>query len=112
MDFIVKKFETYKQERKEREEIINNLTKNVSRFAQKIEDLLQAVEEQDQYSKPNYLLLHGIPEKKQKNTGTMCIKGINEQLDLVINDKDIDRTHRIGSPRNAVEKPRPMIINL
>lgn len=66
MDFIVKKFETYKQERKEREEIINNLTKNVSRFAQKIEDLLAAVEEQDQYSKPNCLLLHGIPEKKQK----------------------------------------------
>ena len=33
--------------RKGKREIINNLTNNVSRFAQKIEDLLAAVEEQD-----------------------------------------------------------------
>ena len=49
-------------------------------------------------------------KRNKKNTSTLCIKGIKEQLDLVISDKDIDRTHRIGSPRNAVEKPRPMII--
>ena len=51
-------------------------------------------------------------KRNKKNTSTLCIKGIKEQLDLVISDKDIDRTHRIASPRNAVEKPRPMIIKL
>ena len=30
VDFITKKFDTYEQERKERGEIINNLTDNVS----------------------------------------------------------------------------------
>ena len=39
----------------------------------KIEDLLPAVEEQDQYSKPNCLLLHGIPEKKQKKILAHCV---------------------------------------
>ena len=58
------------------------------------------------------MLLHGVPEKKQENTDELCIKAINKLLDLNINDRDIDRTHRIGHPRNADEKPRPIIIKL
>ena len=51
-------------------------------------------------------------KRNKKNTDELCIKAINEHLDLVINDRDIDRTHRIGNPRNAGEKPRPRIIKL
>ena len=51
-------------------------------------------------------------EKKQKNTNELCIKAINEHLDLAINFRDINRTHRIGNPRNADGKPRPIIIKL
>ena len=60
----------------------------------------------------NCRLLHGIPKKKQENADELCIKVINEHLDLDINDTDIDRTHRIGNPRNTDEKPRPIIIKL
>ena len=67
VDFITKTFDTYEQERKEREEIINNFTENVSRLAQKVDDLSEGVEKQDQYSRRNCLPLHGIPEKKQEN---------------------------------------------
>ena len=70
------------------------------------------MEKQEQFLRRNCLLLHGIPEKKQENTGELCIKAINVHLDLYINDRDIDRTHRIGNPRNADEKPRPIIIKL
>ena len=112
MDFIAKKFDKYKQERKEREEFINNLTESVSRLTQKVDDPSEAVEKQEQYSRCNCLLQHGIPEKKQENTDELCIKVINEHLDLDINDRDIDRTHCIGNPRNADEKPRPIIIKL
>ena len=42
----------------------------------------------------------------------MCIKAINEHLDLNINNRDIDRTHRTGHPRNTDEKARPIIIKL
>ena len=58
------------------------------------------------------MLLHGIPEKKQENTDDLCIKAINEHLNLAINDRDIGRTHRIGNPRDAGEKPRHIIIKL
>ena len=110
--FITKKFDKYEQERKEKEEIINNLTGNVAKLAQKVDDLSEAVEKQRQYSRRNYLLLHRIPEKKQENTDDLCIKAINKHLDLDIKDRDIDRTHRIGNPRNTDVKPRPIIIKL
>ena len=58
------------------------------------------------------MLLHRIPEKKQENTGELCIKAIYEHLDLDINDRDINTIHRIGNPRNADEKPRPIVIKL
>ena len=43
VDFITKKFDKYEQERKEREEMINNLTENVSTVTQKVDDLSEAV---------------------------------------------------------------------
>lgn len=48
VDFITKKFDTYEQERKERERGINNLMENASRLAQKGDDLSGAVEKQEQ----------------------------------------------------------------
>ena len=56
-----------------------------------------------------------FPKKKQENTDELCIKAIkviNEHLDLDINDRNIDRTHRIRNPRDTDEKPRPIIIKL
>ena len=123
-DFITKKFDTYEQEGfitkndtneqqgEKREEIITNLMENVSRLAQSVYDLSIAVEKQKQYSRRNCFLLHGIPEKKQENTEKLCIKAINKHLDLAVNDRDISRTHRIGNPRNAGEKPTPIIIKI
>ena len=82
VDFITKKFDKNKHERKEREKIISNLTENVAKLTQKVDDLSEAVEKQGQYSRRSCLLLHGIPEKKQENTDELCIKAINEHLDL------------------------------
>ena len=82
VDFITKKFDLLKHERKVREEIVNNLTENVSKLAQKVDDLSGAVEKQEQYSRGNCLVLHGIHEKKQQEkTGKLCIKAKNEHLD-------------------------------
>ena len=50
VDFITKKFDTYEQERKEREREreIDKLMENASRLAQKGDDLSGAVEKQEQ----------------------------------------------------------------
>ena len=77
MDFITKKFDKYEQERKGREEMVNNLTENFGKFIQNVDDLSDVVEKQEQYSRRNCLLLRGIPEKKQENTDELCIKVIN-----------------------------------
>ena len=76
---------------------------NAAKLTEKVDVLSQAVGKQEQYSRCNCLLLHGIPKKKQENTDELCIKAINEHLDLDFNDRDINRTHR---------KPRPIIIKL
>ena len=44
VDFITNKFDKYKHERKEIEDIINNLTENVTKLTQKVDDLSEAVE--------------------------------------------------------------------
>ena len=110
VDFVTKKFDKYEHERKKREEIINNFTENVAKLTSRF--LSEAVEKQEQYLRCNCLLLHGIPKKKQENADELCIKAINEHLDLGINGKDVDRKHRIGNPRNTDETPRPVIIKL
>ena len=59
---------------------------NVAKLTQKVDDLTEAVVKQEQYSRHNCLILHGIPEKKQENNDELCIKVVNEHLDLDIND--------------------------
>ena len=64
MDFVTKKFDKYKQEREEKEEIINNLIEDVAKVTQKLDDLSEAVKKQEQYSRRNSMVLHRIPRKK------------------------------------------------
>ena len=85
---------------------------NVSRLAQKVDDHSETVEKLEKYSRHNWFLLHVILENKQENTDKLCIKAINEHLDLAINDWDIDRTNCIGKRKNAGEKLRSIIIKL
>ena len=59
---------------------------NVAKLTQKVDDLTEAVVKQEQYSRHNCPILHGIPEKKQENNDELCIKVVNEHLDLDIND--------------------------
>lgn len=75
---------------------MHNLTENVPRLAQKVDDLSAAVEKQEQYSSRKSLLIQGILVKKQENYEELCIKAINKHLDLAINDRDIDGTNCIA----------------
>ena len=68
------------------------------------------VESQEQYSRRNCLLLHGIQEKKDENTDVLSIETLNEHLELDLSPDTIQRTHRIGKPKPAGGKPRPIII--
>ena len=68
------------------------------------------VDEFEQYSRRNCLLLHGVRELEFENTNVI-MKIVKEEIDVDIREEDLDRTHRVGNPKVCKEdKPRPIII--
>lgn len=108
--FISEKFDKYEIDRKKNEEIINSLRKKVSTLSDTVDKLELEIDDQEQYSRRNCLLVHGIVEERRENTDELIIDIIKNDVDIEISENDIDRTHRIGAPRNPGEKPRPIIV--
>ena len=79
-------------------------------MSKRVDSLFSLVDKQKQYSRRNCLLLHGIPENKNEKTDDLCLATINEHLELAITEVDIERTHRIGKPRDVSQKSRPIIV--
>ena len=70
-------------------------------MAQRIDKLENLVGQQEQYSRSNCLLVHGIAEANDENTDDLVLKTINEKLDVDIAENEIDRPHRIGRKRDG-----------
>ena len=65
---ISTKFDQYEKDRKEHIETIKNLRKEVNNLSEKLENSEKKIEDQEQYSRRNCLLIHGIEETdKEKN---------------------------------------------
>ena len=84
------------------------MKKENSNLTEHVKDLKQKVDRQEQYSRRNCLLIHGIKEEKDENTDNVVIKFIQDDLQEEINIEDLDRTHRIGKVNNG--KSRPIIV--
>ena len=74
-----------------------------------IESLKGCLDRQEQYSRRNCLLIHGLPESKNENTDELVIDTIKEKMGEEIERNEIDRSHRLGAPKNN-GKSRPIII--
>ena len=111
VNFICEKFDEYERERTEKEKIISELQKNVNDMSATIESLKGCLDRQEQYSRRNCLLIHGLPESKNENTDELVIDTIKEKMGEEIKNNEIDRSHRLGSPKNN-GKSRPIIIKL
>ena len=77
---------------------------------ERIEELENKIDRQEQYSRRNCILIHGIAENKEENTDQQAIDFINENLDIKIDEIDIDRSHRIGRYDKTKKKARPIIV--
>ena len=64
---------------------------------------INKIDRQEQYSRRNCILIHGIAENKEENTNI-------DILDVKIDEIDIDRSHRIGRYDKAKKKSRPVIV--
>ena len=109
VNFICEKFDEYERDRAEKEKIISELQKNVNDMSATIESLKGCLDRQEQYSRRNCLLIHGLPESKNENTNELVIDTIKEKMGEEIEQNDIDRSHRLGAPKNDGKK-RPIII--
>lgn len=110
--FLSSKIDEYEQERKENQKVINDLTSNVAQLSEQVKKLTLLNDQQEQYSRRNCLLVHGIEENKHEKTDDLVIETLKSNLEIDISTNDIDRTHRIGKPRGSGEKPRPIIVKL
>ena len=109
---LTKKFESYEQDRKEKDKIIEDLNNDKILMEKKIENLEKAVDKQEQYSRRNCILIHGIVEKENENTDNLIVDTLNEHLDVNISENDLDRTHRLGKKSANHGRPRPIIVKL
>ena len=76
----------------------------------RIEELENKIDRQEQYSRRNCILIHGIAENKEENTDQQAIDFINENLDIRIDETDIDRSHRIARYDKTKKKARLIIV--
>lgn len=84
---------------------------NYDELKKENESLKLIIDAQEQYSRRNCILIHGIAETQDEDTDTPALDVINNQLDIPdtsVNKRSFDRTHRIGRKKvpNANDRSR------
>ena len=77
---------------------------------EKIEKLEMIVDRQEQYSRCNCLLLHGIAQGERENTEELVLETLNGKMHIDLTTSDLDRTDRIGQKKASSKKPRAVFI--
>ena len=73
------------------------------------ESLKMLIDAQEQYSRRNCLLIHGVAETPRENTDNLVLDIIHNQLGIseqIINKKSLDRSHRLGKIKNPDDRSR------
>ena len=110
INFLSDKFKEYEEDRAKKDNIIQDLKSEVDSLSTKVEKLEKRQDQQEQYSRRNCLLAHGIGEEKEEITDEVITNTLNEKLDLEITLQDIERMHRIGEPEKTRGKTHPIIV--
>ena len=108
VEFLTSKFDELEKERKEKDELINSLQIEVSSLKVEIKNLEKKTDDQEQYSRRNCLLIHGLNETKTENTDEIVLDVINNKLNMEMSQVSIDRSHRLRKRKG--QKPRAIIV--
>ena len=107
--FINEKFVEFEKEIKNNNEEIKSLRKENSYLTKRLEEMDTVLDRQEQYSRRNCLLIHGVDEVEGEDTDELSIKVIEEHMNQKI--KPEDRSRRFGNPKKSIKaKPRPIIV--
>ena len=80
---------------------MSNLLESLKKRAVTIEDL-------QQYTRRNCLIVTGVPEEKDENTDLKIVNLAKENMSIPLEETDLDRSHRIGKPNEG--KTRPIVV--
>ena len=69
----------------------------VSYLSEKLGKLEESIDAQQQYSRRNFLLLHGIEETKGEDTDDIVLEVLNDDMGPNISKTALDHSHRIGN---------------
>lgn len=75
----------------------------------KVETLEKQIEQAEQYSRRNCLRVSGLKEEASEDTDALVMR-LASTVGSEIQISDIDRSHRVGNPRQQRDRPRDIIV--
>ena len=75
----------------------------------KVASLEKQIEQGEQYGRRNCLRISGLKEEANEDTDAL-VMSIASTIGSEIQISDIDRSHRVGSPRHQRDRPRDVIV--
>ena len=110
MEFLTFKFDELERERKEKDELMNIFQIEVSSLKVEVKNLENKADDQEQYSRRNCLLIHGLTETKTEDTDEMVLDLINNKLNIKMSQIGINKSHRLGKCKGPAQKPQAIIV--
>ena len=110
LDALSKKIDELETEIKNKDEKIQLLENRVEILKEEKESQGKEIDDLEQYSRRNCLLLHGVVETNAECTDDIIIKTCAEELGIDVKQEDLDRSHRLGKVKRNDNKPRPIIV--
>ena len=95
--FFKEKFEEFEADRGEKERGITELKITINSLNVRVDKADRALDRQEQNSRRNCLLIHGIDEGNQENNDVVVINVLKKEMDEEITHLHVDRSHGLGN---------------
>ena len=69
------------------------------KFSRKHKIVSSDIGDLEQYSRRNFLVLHGVNESNDEKTDKILIKTFSEEVGVDVKEDDPGRSHRLGKPK-------------
>ena len=110
LDGLSKKIDELETGIKNKDEKIQLLENRVEILEEEKESQGKEIDDLEQYSRRNCLLLHSVVETNAECTDDIIIKTCAEELGINVKQEDLDRSHRLGKVNRNDSKPQPVIL--
>ena len=107
LQFVSSKYDDFEMQKDNLERQLDSLSHRNDDIYSYVKELEAKIEDLEQYSRRNCLILGGYEEKKQENTDSIVQDTFREKLKVELTLDDIERTHRLGGRRKQEEELEP-----